>query len=98
MQYSWLWGDSSYAVISTASCSDPSDLAQKKTMLSCDCVADERDTGDRWQVMVKISKEEEYIVTAVVVAAVVVRTVIVAAAVLESRLMAVVLVVKEISK
>jgi hypothetical protein len=65
---------------------------EKKSLLSCDSVADERDIGEGSLVMVEISEEEAYVVTEVVLAAVmlaaVVLAAVVAAAGVESRFVA----------
>ena len=70
--------------ICTASCSDPTVLLEKMSLLSCDSAADVRDTGEGSLAMVEISGEEAYIVMVVVLAAVV------RAAVVEWRLTVVV--------
>ena len=109
MKFAWLWGASSRAAISTASCSDPTGLLAKNSLLRCDSVSDDRVTGEGSLAIVEISEEGVYVVMAVVVvaavvvavvmvAAVVVAAVVVAAAGVESRLLAAVVVVKEASK
>ena len=108
MKFAWLWGASSRAAISTASCSDPKGLLAKNSLLRCDSVSDDRVTGEGSLAIIEISEEGVYVVMAVVVAAVVVAAVVaaavvvaavvVAAAGVESRLVAAVVVVKEASK
>jgi hypothetical protein len=103
MKFAWFQGASSRAAISTASCSDPTGLLAKNSLLWCDSVSDYRVTGEGSLAMVEISEEGVNVVTAVVVAAVVVAMVVVAAVVVTaagvgSRLVAVVVVVKEASQ
>jgi len=93
MKFAWLWGASSWAAISTATCSDPTGLLAKNSLLRCDSVSDDRITGEESLAIVEISEKGVYAVTTVVVAAVVV-----AAAGVQSRLVAAVEVVKEASK
>jgi len=96
-----------------AACCNPTGLLAKNSVLRCDSVSDDRDTGEGSLAIVVISEEGVYIVmtvvvatvvvaavvmAAVVVAAVVVDAVVVAAARVESRFVAAVVVVKESSK
>jgi len=91
MIFACLWGGSSQAPISTASCSDPTGLFDQKSLLSCDSVADERGTGEGSLGMIEICEEEAYVVPAVMLAPVVLAAVVVAAvgaaADVESRLL-----------
>jgi len=65
----WFWGESSRAAISMASCSDPTGLLEKNSLLRCDSVSDEGVPGEGSLAIVEISEEGVYIVTAVEVAA-----------------------------
>jgi len=95
-------------VISTASCRDPTGLLEKNSVLRCDSVCDERDTGEGSLAIVEISEEGVYVETAVVVAGVVVVVAVVVAAVVvaavvavaveELKLIAVVVVVRDALK
>jgi len=81
-----------------ASCSDPTGLLEKNSLLGCDSVSDERVTGEGSLAQVEISEEGVYVVKTVEVAAVEVALVVVTAAGVESRLLAAVVVVKDASK
>jgi hypothetical protein len=80
--------------ISTASCSDPTGLLAKNSLLRCDSVSDDSVTGEGSLAIVEVSEEGVYVVMAVVVVA----AVVVAATGVESRLVAAVVVVKQASK
>jgi len=64
--------ESSQAAISAASCSDPTHLLEKKSLLSSGIISAQWNTGEGSQVMVAISQEVSYIVMTVVVAVVMV--------------------------
>ena len=66
---------------SMASCSNPTGLLEKNTLLRCDSVSDEQVTGEGSLAIVEISGEGVYLVMAVEVAAVEVAAVEVAAVV-----------------
>ena len=87
-------------VICTASCSDLTGLLETKSLLSCDIASNERVTGEGLLVIVEISEKEAYVATVVAVDALVVAGVVVVVAVtpMESRLIAMVVVVKDYIK
>jgi len=95
MKFASLWGASSPAAISTASCSNQAGLLEKNSLLKCDSVSDERVTGERLLALVEISEEGVYVAMAAVVVAVVV---VGAAVVGESKVVAAVLVARDASK
>jgi len=88
MKFAWLWGASSRAAISTASCSDPTGLLAKNSLLRCDSVSDDRVTGDGSLAIVEISEGGVYVGMAVVVAAAVVAALVVAAVVVAAVVVA----------
>jgi len=73
--------------IFTAFSSEPTGLLEEKSLLSCDSVANDSDTGEGLLVMVKMCDNQVYVVMAVVLVAVVVAA-LVEASVVESRLVA----------
>jgi len=76
-----------------ASCSDTTGLLKKNSLLRCVSVSDERDSGKGLVVIVEISEEWVYVVTAVVVV-----SLVVAATVVESRLIVEVVAVQDASE
>jgi hypothetical protein len=71
-----------------AFCSDPTDLLAQNCLLRCDCVCDDRVTGEGSLAIVEISEEGVYVVMAQVVAAAVVAAVLVAAVVVAAVVVA----------
>jgi len=107
MKFIWLCRGSYRAAISTASCSDPTRLLEKLSLVSSDCDGDERDTGEQSLVMVEIAEGDSYVEMVMVLAAVVRAAVVkasvamaavVMAAVVELRLVAAVEEVRDAPK
>lgn len=95
-------GESSGAVIYTASCSDPTGLLERNSQLRCGIASDRRVTGEGSLAIVEMSGEGVYIVLAAVVAAgevaaLVVTVVVVATVVAVTKLVPVVVVVRDAS-